>query len=91
MRTTITILFTLFFAFGAFLTDARKTQSDAAERRQANHVEKRHSYHGKATWFVPSIHGGSMGACWEYEGDEEYVVAMVSFFFLLSHPLRAIL
>ncbi|KAI7853709.1 hypothetical protein BDC45DRAFT_536016 [Circinella umbellata] len=78
MRTTIVLIFTLFLAFGAFLIDARKTQSGAAERRQSNVVEKRNSYHGKATWFIPSLHGGSMGACWEYEADEEYVVAMNS-------------
>ncbi|KAI8139678.1 RlpA-like double-psi beta-barrel-protein domain-containing protein-containing protein, partial [Fennellomyces sp. T-0311] len=36
------------------------------------------NFHGKATWFIPSIHGGSMGACWEYEADDEYVVAMNS-------------
>lgn len=35
------------------------------------------TYRGQATWFVPSVNGGSMGACGEYEGDNDYVVAMV--------------
>ncbi|OAD04207.1 hypothetical protein MUCCIDRAFT_37441, partial [Mucor lusitanicus CBS 277.49] len=33
-------------------------------------------YSGKATWFIPSRHGGSMGACRKYEADDDYVVAM---------------
>ncbi|KAI9277268.1 RlpA-like double-psi beta-barrel-protein domain-containing protein-containing protein [Phascolomyces articulosus] len=41
-------------------------------------MDKRESFSGKGTWFIPSLHGGSMGACWEYEADDEYVVAMNS-------------
>lgn len=34
------------------------------------------NFSGKATWFIPSTEGGSMGACGKYEADDEYIVAM---------------
>lgn len=72
---------------GTILVDAKKHTATAVRRREEhnNSIEKRHKYHGRATWFVPSIHGGSMGACWEYEGDHEYVVAMVCYMTIILH------
>jgi expansin (peptidoglycan-binding protein) len=39
-------------------------------------ITKRGIYHGKATWFIPSKHGGSWGACRRFEADDAIVVAM---------------
>ncbi|ORY93995.1 RlpA-like double-psi beta-barrel-protein domain-containing protein-containing protein, partial [Syncephalastrum racemosum] len=33
-------------------------------------------YKGHGTWFIPSIHGGSIGSCQKFEGDSDYIVAM---------------
>ena len=78
MRSQCIIVLSFLLAFALLIEAAtNKTQPDALARRQTDRLEKRSKYHGKATWFVPSLHGGSMGACWEYEADNEYVVAMV--------------
>ena len=78
MRFFSILFLTTLLLVGTILVDAKKHTSTAVRRReQHNSVEKRHTYHGKATWFIPSLHGGSMGACWEYEADNDYVVAMV--------------
>lgn len=39
-------------------------------------ITKRNSYRGRATWFIPSKHGGSWGACRRFEADDAIVVAM---------------
>jgi expansin (peptidoglycan-binding protein) len=39
-------------------------------------IAKRSSYNGKATWFIPSKHGGSWGACRRFEADDAMIVAM---------------
>lgn len=59
------------------------TNISSVSRAQKALLEKRgrkksssKNYSGKATWFIPSVHGGSMGACRKYEADDDYVVAM---------------
>ncbi|ORX57968.1 hypothetical protein DM01DRAFT_1333647 [Hesseltinella vesiculosa] len=42
-------------------------------------LEKRSSYHGRATWFSPASEGGSTGACGPQENDNSPIVA-------LNHP-----
>ncbi|KAI8982255.1 RlpA-like double-psi beta-barrel-protein domain-containing protein-containing protein, partial [Mycotypha africana] len=33
-------------------------------------------FEGKATWFIPHKHHGEIGACGEYEADDDWIVAM---------------
>ncbi|KAI8378055.1 RlpA-like double-psi beta-barrel-protein domain-containing protein-containing protein [Radiomyces spectabilis] len=48
-------------------------------RAERTVLSKRSTYHGKATWFVPSKEGGSDGACGKHEDDDALIVA-------LNHP-----
>ncbi|KAL9554707.1 hypothetical protein MBANPS3_002701 [Mucor bainieri] len=50
-----------------------RAEQSLLEKRGKKNKSK---YSGKATWFIPSLHGGSMGACRKYEADDDYVVAM---------------
>ncbi|KAI8880886.1 hypothetical protein K501DRAFT_190384 [Backusella circina FSU 941] len=62
------------------LVDASEnTHNGAGHRisRAKRALDKRSgSYSGDATWFTPSINGGSMGACGDYEADDAAIVAL---------------
>lgn len=77
MMRSIVFLLSLFLLT---LVDASTTKvlADAAVRRKS--LADRAKYWGIATWFVPSAveNRKSIGACWEYESDSEYIVAMVN-------------
>ncbi|CAO3619406.1 unnamed protein product [Mucor fragilis] len=79
------VVFCLFssVANAAAIMDGGVSTTAPLSRAERSLLEKRSkkkssgdNYSGKATWFVPSLHGGSMGACGEYEADDDYVVAM---------------
>lgn len=75
MRFSVLALFFSVLLF-TFVVDA-KPRHGAGRRRLV--AEKREQvYKGHGTWFIPSIHGGSIGACQKFEGDSDYIVAMVS-------------
>lgn len=72
------VLLLSFFLLTLVEASQKKVLADAAVRRKS--LADRAKYWGTATWFVPSQVGNqkSVGACWEYESDSEYIVAMVS-------------
>ena len=56
-----------------------RAERSVLEKRSGGNKYKTSSsknFSGKATWFIPSTEGGSMGACGKYEADDEYIVAM---------------
>ncbi|KAI9316849.1 RlpA-like double-psi beta-barrel-protein domain-containing protein-containing protein [Dichotomocladium elegans] len=83
MRGAAIVILSLLFILGSvLLADAtpaspyKKRTSDASRRRHNDLNKRGATYSGKATWFVPSTQGGSIGACGSYEADDDMIVAM---------------
>lgn len=63
--TIITMIFTLFL----ILTEGSRA-SDAL------HLKRQAGFNGVATWFIPSLEGGPIGACGPEEADDAFIVAL---------------